>query len=153
SRLSSRSIMIAAAVKVLVIEPTRYCVCGVASAPDSMSAIPTASAQTTRPLQNAAALRLGSRLLACSPRIRRVGSPAADKDAARLRDLRDRLFDVAAGHVEGRYRTQDARVDGRRQADSVRRQPPEPLRGREAELAHPQLDEVRLDGLGLDRHA
>ena len=51
--------MIAAAVNVFVIEPTRYCVSGAASSPDSTSATPTAVCQMGSPSRSTAAAMLG----------------------------------------------------------------------------------------------
>ena len=58
--------MIAAAVNVFVIEPMRYCVSGVASVPDAVSAAPTAVSQTVSPSRTTAAATLGSRFACCS---------------------------------------------------------------------------------------
>jgi hypothetical protein len=58
--------MIAAAVNVFVIEPTRYCVSGVVSTPASRSAEPTAVSQISSPSRRTAAARLGRRFSRCS---------------------------------------------------------------------------------------
>jgi hypothetical protein len=53
--------MTAAAVNVFVIEPTRYCVSGVASRPSPSSATPIASSSTVSPRTTTRALTLGRR--------------------------------------------------------------------------------------------
>jgi hypothetical protein len=102
--------MIAAAVNVFVIEPTRYWVSGVASAPLSTSATPTARSQTGSPSRRTAATTLGSRFSRCStPTIRSSrATRRSGADSEHLLHPLDRLSDVLVGDVEMRDRAQPA---------------------------------------------
>src|SRR3954451_8536930 len=137
--------MIAAAVNVLVIEPTRYCVSGVASVPDSTSAIPTADSQKISPSRATAAEILGRRLSRCSAAsscsslaLRRSGVDTDD----RLHPL-DRLLDLRVADIEVRDSPEPARTEPA-DRDAAFTQP----------LAQAGLvgnrNEVRLDGCGID---
>src|SRR5579862_1774780 len=107
--------MIAAAVKVFVIEPTRYCVPGVASTAASRSASPTAPDQIASPSRTTAAATDGRRASAwCfwSTRSSRGSSSLrAGKELQCLRHQLDRLVDPGVVDVEMRDRAQDSRAD------------------------------------------
>src|SRR3954464_15252994 len=104
--------MIAAAVKVFVIEPILYCVSVVASTPVATSAAPRAVSQTVSPSRTTAAAMLGRRLSRCSVAVRRSSSARRDSGVdTSSDDCRDDLtcaVDVVVGHSEVRHRTQDA---------------------------------------------
>ncbi len=139
---SSRSCMIDAAVNVFVIEPTRYCVSGVASELAVTSAVPTAVSQTVSPSRRTAAVMLGRRLSCCSPRTSRSSAAvsASGGDTPGTESLRDEL-DCAVDVV-----VRDAEV-----GDRTERAGPE-IADEDAMLLQPldavarvvDLDEVRL---------
>src|SRR5437763_668972 len=142
---ASRSCMIATAVNVFVIEPTRYCVSGVASAPASTSAMPTADSQTISPSRATAAAMLGSRLSRCSA-ARSCASLALRRsgvDTGYLLDPLDGLFDLLVPDAEMRDRAQPARPEP---ADG---DPPSAQPLAQAGLVW-NGNEVRLDGRGID---
>src|SRR4051794_18634206 len=137
--------MMATAVNVFVMEPTRYCVSGVASAPASTSAMPTADSQTISPSRATAAAMLGSRLSRCSA-ARSCSSLALSRsgvDTGYLVDPLDGLLDLLVPDAEMRDRAEPARPEAAH-ADSPCAQP----------LAQAGLvgngNEVRLDGRGID---
>src|SRR5215831_16847583 len=91
--------MTATAVNVFVIEPTRYCVCGVASRSSSKSADPTAFAQTISPLRTTAAATDGRRS-ACRSCSRRSSSSGGDMRPKRARHCGERVLDVVVVEIE-----------------------------------------------------
>ena len=112
---ASRSCMIAVAVKVFVMEPTRYWVSGVASRPDSTSATPTAVSQISSPSRRTAAAMLGRRFSCCSVRTSRSRraarrSEVSGVDREHLLHHVDRPLDLLVADVEVRDGAQPARA-------------------------------------------
>src|SRR5829696_5682502 len=149
---SSRSCMTAVAVNVLVIEPIRNCVSGVAARAASTSASPTAVSETSSPSRTTAATTLGNRLSACSFRTRRSSSTrsvsGADKEPESARNRLDRDVDVRVVDVEVRDRAQHRRKDRRRQQHAGLAQPHQRVLAGKAERLDVHLHEVRLHFVG-----
>ena len=124
---ASRSCITETAVNVFVIEPMRYCVSGVASAPASTSASPTA---WTTPSLPSADDRGGERRQAFGLALAQGAvEPAlelasgAGKEPQGARDELDRALDVVVVDVEVRDGAEHARTDRRGQADAGFGQP------------------------------
>src|SRR4051794_26674587 len=143
--------MIAVAVNVFVIEPTRYCVFGVASMPDSYSAEPIAFDQTSWPSRTTAAATLGSRSAWRSASCR---SSASDADMASERcgyEL-DCPLDVVLAQVEVRDSPQHPAAHRARERHIVLLEQRDRLPLAESERLHVDLHEVGLYAVELDRH-
>src|SRR6185437_421839 len=151
---ASRSCMIAAAVNVFVMEPTRYCVSVVASCSPSTFARPSASCHTSSPFPNAAALTDGIRSPVWASRTRRDNSATSGSGCGKRLQRRgndvDRRVDVVVADVEMCPGPHDGRVNGARAEDAAILQALDrtgPVR--------PDVDlhEVRLDLLEIDRNS
>src|ERR671910_2203060 len=150
---ASRSCMIPTAVKVFVIEPIRYCVCGVASSAASTSASPRACSHTSSSLRKTDALTDGIRSslwAAASVRSNSSrNSSGADTGSERSWNRLQRRLDLLLRDVEMRDRAQDRRVDRRRERDTLLGQSRHGLLLRER--GNVELDEIRLDPVQVDR--
>ena len=134
------------AVKVFVIEPTRYCVSGVAGIPPSRSASPTVPNQTVSPADDAGrnrgqTLGLSRTQYPLEPRLEGV---RRGKEPQCRRDQVDRLLDLVVVDVEMRDGTEDAGMDRGAQADAGLGEQSRGLGRREPERADVDLYEVRL---------
>src|SRR5580765_538014 len=151
---ASRSCMIAAAVNVFVIEPTRYCVSAVASCSPSTFARPNASCQTSSPFPIAAALTDGIRSPVWASRTRRdssaTGGSGCGKRLQRRGNDLDRSVDVVVGDVEMSHGPHDGRVHGGRDKNPA---VPQALDRTGPIRPDVDLDEVRLDLLEIDRNS
>src|SRR5438270_6495567 len=137
--------MIATAVKVFVIEPTRYWVSGVASTPPSTSATPTADSQITAPSRRTAAATLGARFSRCAA-ASSCSSFAVSRsgvDTQHLPHPFDGLLDLVVADVEMRDGAQPAGAQVAHR-DAAFQQP-----FGQAGLARDR-DEVRLHSPGID---